>query len=138
MGAFLRSGALGEIIDQMISQTALGVFGRDQGLVASKRMVDGEIASIPAFQNLAGQFDENAFRAALARENVSEATLRNEIASTLIARQLLLPAAGSPKVPDALARHYATLLPEQRTENGRPSCRARRCQYVSMSVVPVT
>src|SRR3546814_3147664 len=78
MGAFLRSGALGEIIDQMISQTALGVFGRDQGLVASKRMVDGEIASIPAFQNLAGQFDENAFRAPLARENVSEATLRNE------------------------------------------------------------
>ncbi|HEY9552468.1 SurA N-terminal domain-containing protein, partial [Allosphingosinicella sp.] len=115
MGAFLRSGALGEIIDQMISQTALGVFGRDQGLVASKRMVDGEIASIPAFQNLAGQFDENAFRAALARENVSEATLRNEIASTLIARQLLLPAAGSPKVPDALARQYATLLLEQRT-----------------------
>src|SRR3546814_20816275 len=78
-------------------------------------MVDGGIASIPAFQNLAGQFDENAFRAALARENVSEATLRNEIASTLIARQLLLPAAGSPKVPDALARQYATLLLEQRT-----------------------
>src|SRR3546814_19034223 len=89
----------------MISQTALGVFGRDQGLVASKRMVDGEIASIPAFQTLAGQFDENAFRAALAPENVSEATLRNDIVTTLNARQLLLPAAAPPTVPDALARH---------------------------------
>src|SRR3546814_18343054 len=78
-------------------------------------MVDGEIASIPAFQNLAGQFDENAFRAALARENVSEANLRNEIASTLIARQMLLPAAGSPKVPDDLARQYSTTPLAQRT-----------------------
>ena len=115
MGAFLRSGALGEIIDQMMSQTALTVFGREQGLTASKRMIDGEIASVPAFQNLAGQFDINMFRAALARENVTEAQLREDIAGTLIARQLLLPAAGSPKVPDAMARQYASLLLEQRT-----------------------
>lgn len=115
MGEFIRSGGLSEIIDQMVSQAALTVFGRDQGLVASKRMIDGEIASIPAFQNLAGQFDVNSFRAALARENISEGQLRQDIAGTLIARQLLLPAAGSPKVPDAMARQYASLLLEQRT-----------------------
>src|SRR3546814_20542776 len=74
MGAFLRSGALGELIDQLISQTPLGVFGRDQGLVASKRMVDGGIASIPASQHLAGQFGETAFRDSLARQARKSAT----------------------------------------------------------------
>ena len=115
MAAFLRSGALGEIVTQLVSNTALTVFGREQGLTASKRMVDGEIASIPAFQNLAGQFDDGAFRAALSRENLSEKQLRDEIAGTLISRQLLLPVAGSPKVPEAMALQYASLLLERRS-----------------------
>src|SRR3546814_19211674 len=63
MGAFLRSGAIGEIIDQMISQTPRGVFGRDPGLVASKRIVDGERASIPAFRTLSRHFIGNTLPA---------------------------------------------------------------------------
>lgn len=115
MNSFLAGGAFEGILEQMVSAKAMVAFGRDQGFTVSKRMVDGEIASIPAFQNLAGQFDDAAFRSALRAQNLSEHQVRADIAGSLVQRQILLPVAGSPKVPDAMARHYASLLLEQRS-----------------------
>ncbi|HEV2747278.1 MAG TPA: peptidyl-prolyl cis-trans isomerase [Allosphingosinicella sp.] len=115
MAGFLKGGMLEDILSQMIASRALVAFGREQGLAASKKMIDAEIAAVPAFRNLAGQFDPNAFRAALARERVTEQVLREDLAGSLIHRQILLPAAGSPKVPQGMALQYASLLLEQRT-----------------------
>jgi peptidyl-prolyl cis-trans isomerase D len=115
IGTFFASGAFEGILDQMIQSKALEQFGRDQGLTASKRMVDGEIASITAFHNLAGQFDDATFRMALQQQRLTEKQVRDDIESTLIRQQLLLPAGGSPKVPQAMALQYASLLLEQRT-----------------------
>lgn len=115
MGRFLAGGALEEIVDQMIGLLANTVFGREQGLAASKTMIDREIASIPAFQNLAGQYDPAALQGALEREGMTEAQLREDIARQLIQRQLLLPVAGSAHVPQGLAHQYASLLLESRS-----------------------
>lgn len=115
MNTFLASGAYEQILSQMISSKAMEAFGHDQGLAVSKRMVDREIASIPAFHNLAGKFDDAAFRTALRNQNMTEHQLRQDIAGSLIQRQILLPVAGSPKVPHAMADRYASLLLEQRS-----------------------
>jgi peptidyl-prolyl cis-trans isomerase D len=115
LATMLRGGALEEIADQMIDMAATVAFGRGQGLAASKRMVDREIAGVRAFQNLAGQFDPAAFQRALAQERMSEQQLREEIATRLIQRQLTLPAAASAHVPERLAFQYASLLLESRT-----------------------
>ncbi|MDP8913010.1 MAG: peptidyl-prolyl cis-trans isomerase [Pseudomonadota bacterium] len=115
MGTFLRTGAYEEILRQLVAQKAMLAFAEKIGIVASKRMIDGEIASIPAFKNLAGQFDQNAFQTALQREGISEAQLRQELAATLIQRQILLPAAASARVPQEMALQYASLLLEQRS-----------------------
>ena len=115
IGSFLRTGAYEEILRQLVAQKAMLAFAEDVGIVASKRMIDGEIASIPAFKNLAGQFDQNAFQAALQREGISEAQLREDLAATLIQRQILLPAAASARVPQEMALQYASLLLEQRS-----------------------
>lgn len=115
MATFLRSGAFEQILEQLTTQKAMLAFGREHGFAASKRMVDGEIASIPAFRNLAGQFDQQAFQAALRSENLSEDELRRELAASLIQRQILLPVAGSARVPLAVAQQYASLLLEQRS-----------------------
>jgi len=115
IASFLRGGAFEEILRQMIGQEAMVAFGRDQGIAASKRMVDGEIASIPAFRNLAGQFDPQAFQAALRSENITERQLRDELAGALIQRQILLPVAANARVPQGMAVQYASLLLEQRT-----------------------
>lgn len=113
--AFLAGGAFEEILRQLVSTRAMAVFGREQGLAVSKRMVDGQIASIPAFQNLAGQFDQAAFAQALGREGITEDELREDIAGTLIRQQLLLPVSGSAYVPQGMAQLYANLLLEQRS-----------------------
>jgi peptidyl-prolyl cis-trans isomerase D len=117
MGTFLRGGTLEEMVNQMVGVSAALVFGKEQGLAVSRQMIDREIAGVRAFQNLAGQFDQQAFEAALAREKMSPDQLRKEIETRLIQRQLLLPVAGSAFVPRGIAFQYASLLLESRTGN---------------------
>jgi peptidyl-prolyl cis-trans isomerase D len=114
MNTFLASGAFDQMLNSMIVGAAVGVFGAEQGLVASQRMVDREIVNLPGFRNFAGQFDENVFRQALQNQNITEAQLRQDIARSLIQRQLLGPIALGQQVPEQLARAYANLLLERR------------------------
>ena len=111
---FLRGGAFEEILNQLVAMKALTIFGRDQGLGVSRQMVDGEIAGIPAFRGLDGQFDQATFQRMLQTEGITEKQLREDIAASLIQRQLLLPVAASAKVPEGMALQYASLLLEQR------------------------
>lgn len=115
LAAFLSGGGFEEIVNQLTSAAAMLDFARDQGIGASKRMVDGEIAGVRAFQNLAGQFDPQVFQRALRQEGVTEQQLREDLAGGLIQRQILVPVAGSPFVPEGVARQYASLLLEQRS-----------------------
>jgi peptidyl-prolyl cis-trans isomerase D len=115
MAAFLRRGSAEEVLDQLIDLTAVTVFGREQGLGVSRTMIDRDIASVPAFQDLAGKFDDSTFRRVLAQERLTEQQLRDDLEARLIQRQLVLPVAGSAYVPNAIARTYASLLLEQRS-----------------------
>lgn len=115
MAQFVRRGAVDEVLEQMISAAATMDFAGSVGIVASKKMIDAQIAAIPAFQNAAGKFDQATFLAALQRERITEDQLRKEMAVRLIERQVALPAGGSASVPQALAFQYASLLLESRT-----------------------
>jgi peptidyl-prolyl cis-trans isomerase D len=115
MAQFVRRGAVEEVLDQLVSAAAIADFAESVGIVASKKMVDAQIAAIPAFQNAAGKFDQNAFMAALQRERINEGQLRKEIAGRLLERQVAIPAGGSAYVPHALAFQYASLLLETRS-----------------------
>ena len=117
IASMVRAGLLDQIVSRMISDKALILFGIDQGMGASKRTIDGQIASIPAFRNLAGEFDQTAFQNALRSENLTEQQLRDDLSGSIIQRYLLLPVAGSAKVPQSMALHYASLLLESRTGN---------------------
>ena len=115
MARFVSGGALEEITNQMIDLAATVSFARDQGLAVSKRMIDAEIARIPQFRNLAGEFDRAAFDELLRQEGITEQQLREDIAGRLLQRQLLLPMVSSAHVPQTIANQYASLLLEQRT-----------------------
>jgi len=98
----------------MISETALVAFGREHGLIVPREMVDREIVGIPAFQNVAGQFDETAFRQALQQQNLTERQLRDDIEKGQILQMLLAPVGSQVRIPRAIATEYASLLLEQR------------------------
>lgn len=114
MRAFLSTGALRDILQDLIDRTAIAVFGQDNGIVAGNRLVDSEISTMGAFEGPDGQFSETAYRQAIQQRGISEALLREDLAQGLIARQLLVPAGFGTKLPRQLATRYAGLLEERR------------------------
>jgi peptidyl-prolyl cis-trans isomerase D len=114
MEAFIASGGMNRVLDQMVQRTALAEYAQQNGLRAGKRLVDSELVQIPAFQGPDGKFDPNAFHAVLNQRRLSEDQVREDIASGLFARQLLIPANFAAAVPPSLALQYATLLKEHR------------------------
>jgi len=115
MKDLLRQGALKEILQQLIDRTAVSVFGKDHGIVAGNRLIDSEIAQMPAFQGADGKFDEKTYRAAIAQRGLSEKLLRDDIAQGLISRQLFVPIQFGTVMPKGMARQYAEMLDEKRT-----------------------
>ena len=114
MATFVSQGGYDQVFVQAIMTRAIRHYAEERGLIVSRLMVDREIANIPAFRNFTGQFDQTAFRAALANENITEAWLRDDIGRTMIQRQLLGPVALGARAPEGVAREYASLLLERR------------------------
>ena len=112
--AFLAGGAFESIADALIGARALESWGRDQGFAVSKRLIDAQIAIIPAFRGVTGQFDETVMRNALAQARISEKQMRADIAGDLMRNQILTPIAAAAPASAAIATPYAQLLLEQR------------------------
>ncbi len=115
MATFVNQGGLDGTLDRIISSMALEQFGRAQGMVVSKRAVDGQIASIPALQGPTGKFDENLYRQVLAQRKLTDAQIRSDIVRDTFAQQLTIPSTGATQVSSQLALPYASLLLEKRT-----------------------
>ena len=114
MRAFLVSGGLEQVLDQMIDRTAIAVFGKKHGIIASDRLIDSEITKISAFRGPDGSFSEEAFHQAMKQRGISEKLVREDLEQGLIARQVVLPASFGAVVPREVAKRYATLLTEKR------------------------
>ena len=114
MPAFIAQGGLSQVLEQLVSRDALSEFGRRNGLAAGKRLVDSELTQIPAFQGPDGRFDPRAFAAVLGQRQMTEAAVRDDFATQLMARELLAPVAIGSVVPASFAMRYAAVLREHR------------------------
>jgi len=115
MKTFVAEGGLGQVLDQMIDAEAMMAFGKKNGIVAGKRLIDSELAKIPAFQGAGGQFDDATYRSLLAQRQLTDGEVRDSFARDLVSRQLLAPARYGANVPQAALIQYAGLLKEQRS-----------------------
>ena len=111
---FLELGAVPQIYDRLIAGIALEEYAHKQGIYVSKRMIDAQIASIPAFQDATGKFSQDLFRQALAAQNIGEKALRADIAQELTGRLLVAPAGLGARLADSMVLPYASLLLEAR------------------------
>lgn len=114
MASFVAQGGFEATLERMINAIALDQFARSTGMAISKRMVDGEIASIPAFQGFDGKFDQKMYDSVLAQQRVTDKDLRTDIARETISRHLLAPTLAAHQVSEQLALPYASLLLERR------------------------
>lgn len=114
IGDFLAQGAAGQIYDQLVAAMTLKEYAKDQDVHISKRLVDAQIAQIPAFQDAAGNFSQENFRQLLLRERITEQALREDITREILERQMLAPLGLGVKLSDSLILPYASLLLEAR------------------------
>jgi len=115
MKAFIANKGMDQVLDDLIDRLAVAAFGRENGIVASDRLIDSEIAQVPVFKGADGKFSDTLFRQALQQQGLSEAMLREDLSQGLVARQVMLPAASGARMPRKLAVRYAAVLGETRT-----------------------
>lgn len=114
MAAFVAGGGVEQTLDQIQNGRTIELFAQKQCMVASKRLVDGQIASIPAFFGPTGKFDRNIFLSTLSQRKIPELDLRQDFAREILTKALLTPVAGAAQMPAALVQPYAQLLLEKR------------------------
>ncbi|MFC3785899.1 peptidyl-prolyl cis-trans isomerase D [Sphingopyxis italica] len=114
MAAFVESGGLDQVLDQLVEGAAFDQFATELGFGVSKRLIDGRIADLPAFAGVSGKFDQTVFENFLRQNGISEAQLRQDLRQQLLAEQLAAPIARMPRIALGMAQPYAALLLEQR------------------------
>ncbi|HTG38566.1 peptidyl-prolyl cis-trans isomerase [Sphingomonas sp.] len=114
MGAFMAGGGFESVLARVENSLVLEQFAERSGMVASKALVDGQIASIPAFLGFDGKFSQQNFERALASRQITPEQLRADIARETYAQWLIAPTVGASQVADQLALPYASLLLEKR------------------------
>ncbi|MBO9510521.1 SurA N-terminal domain-containing protein [Erythrobacter sp. A6_0] len=114
MPEFIAQGGFDEVLSQLIDRYVISAFARDNGLRAGDNLINSEIRTIGAFRGADGNFSETAYRQALAAQGLTDAQVRNDIRSGLLAQQIAGPSAFGAVMPQALARRYAGLFRERR------------------------
>ena len=112
--AFIESGGLDQVLDQLIEGLAFDQLAAQMGFGVSDRLIDGRIADIPAFAGVGGKFDQKVFEKALRENGITSAQLRLDLRQQLVVEQLAGPIGSVPRVAAGLARPYAMLPLEQR------------------------
>lgn len=114
MVKFVAGGGYEPTLDRSIADLALQQFGQKQGMVISKKLIDGQIASIPSLAGPDGRFSQAVYEQLLARQQLTDREVREGLAQQLISRQLIFPILPAAQVAQNVALPYASLLLEKR------------------------
>lgn len=116
MKEFIAQGAMDQVVDSLIDRAALMEWARLSavGMGVSDRLIDSEIAKMPAFQGADGKFSQETYKALLGQKGISDALLRDDVAKGLMARQVLIPAGIGAAMPQSIALRYVAVLTETR------------------------
>ena len=112
--AFLTEDTVDQIFNRLANGYVISEYAKLNGIGAGKRIIDSEIANSPAFTNVAGEFDEESFRAQLQAQGFAEKDFRGLVARSLYAEQLLTPVTYGLDVPSGLVETYAQITLQSR------------------------
>ena len=102
------------LMDLLVQDAAIRAFATDQGMTLSKRLIDAEIANIPATKGLDGKFSQTAYQALLVQQKLTDPELRKLLSGGLLQRLVLGAGAANARVPVGMATPYASMLLEAR------------------------
>ena len=108
------AGDFDELLSSLVDAETLEAFANKFDFILSKRLVDGQIANIPAAKGLNGQFSEASYRAFLQQQRVTDEEVRWIIRNGLFQQLMIAPAVVNARAPVGMARPYASILLEAR------------------------
>jgi peptidyl-prolyl cis-trans isomerase D len=108
------AGDFPEVLNGLIQNRALLAFASDHDLAISKRLVDAEIVKLPGTRGLDGKFSDAAYQNFLQQQKLTDAEVRDLLATGLATRLLLAPVAANARIPVGVATPYASMLLEAR------------------------
>jgi peptidyl-prolyl cis-trans isomerase D len=111
-------GDFDTMLSDLIDQKTLFAFADKFRFPLSKRLIDAEIAQIPAAKGLNGQFSQEKYQEFLGTQRLSDEEVRRILAGGLLERLLLTPVVTSARVSVGMARPYASMLLETREGEG--------------------
>lgn len=114
MAQFVRTGGFDQVLNQVIDGMALEEYAAEHGMVVSPAAIDGQIASIPAFQGFDGKFSQQRFDQFLSEQRITAEQVRSDIRRETLVQWLMAPIANPGPVPAELALPYASLMLERR------------------------
>lgn len=115
MEQFLAQGGLEIALDEMINSAALVEFAQNQGMQVSKKLIDTDIASNPAFAGIDGKFSQEAFERLLSENRLAPALYRDSLTQERYGNWLVNRATIGTDIPNGMVAPYASLLLERRT-----------------------
>lgn len=108
------AGEFEPTLNALIDQKAILAFADKFGFRLSKRLVDAEIAKLPAAQGLNGKFSEQAYQQFLAQQKLTDAAVREILSGEMLQRFMFIPLVTAPRISVGMATPYASMLLEQR------------------------
>lgn len=112
------AGDFDAMLKSLIDQRTLIAFANKYNFRLSKRLIDAEIAQIPATKGLDGKFSQQAYLGFLAQQHLTDAQVREIISGGILERSLLVPVSTNPRVSVGMATPYASMLLESREGEG--------------------
>jgi peptidyl-prolyl cis-trans isomerase D len=98
----------------LVDAETLEAFADKFGFTLSKRLVDAQIANIPAAKGLNGQFSEQSYAAFLNQQRITDQEVRMIITNGLLQQLIIAPAVVNARAAVGMATPYASLLLEAR------------------------
>jgi len=117
MKDFLAQGVLEDVLTGLIDRAATWEWGKKNGFGVSDRLVDSEIAKLPAFQGPDGKFSQDAYKQLLAQRGLTDKLVRDDIAKGLMSKLVFAGAAEGATMPTGVTQVYAALFKEKRIGN---------------------
>ena len=102
------------LIDQLLDAAALKAFARNQDVLLSRRLIDGQIATLPGTRGLDGKFSDAAYANFLSQQRLTDEQVRRMLGADLIRQATLGPVVANARIPVGVATQYAAMLLEQR------------------------
>ncbi|MBX7540620.1 peptidylprolyl isomerase [Qipengyuania sphaerica] len=115
MQTLLEGDGLDRILDDLIDRYALIAWGEENGLRVGTNLINSEIRQIPGARGPSGDFDAETYNLFLRTNSLTDGQVRQQIRTSMMFQQSVLPAAYGSQLPDSIARTYARSFKERRT-----------------------